>query len=116
MLHRESRQTATEWPGLEQLKILDSPEVVFLDHGEERRCDLAGGGQEIDFHRRSMVLQGGRPKLQILELGDWSVLGSDLRDVLDQSEMFLNSPRRLPIRFAEVVGTARLELGKDHPV
>ena len=83
ILHRESGQTATDWPGLEQLKVLDSPEAIFLNHGEERRRDLAGGGQEINLHRCSMVLQRGRPKLQILELGNWSILSSDLRDVLD---------------------------------
>ena len=40
-LHAESGQPVPRRPSLVNLEIFDSPEAVFLDHGEKRRSDLA---------------------------------------------------------------------------
>ncbi len=61
-----------------------------------------------------MILQRSRPELQLLELRKSAILGPDLGDILDKSEMLLNTPGSLAIRFIEVIGPARFELRENH--
>jgi len=58
-LNAEPRQPASERPGLKNLEVFDSPEVIFPDHCEERGCDLTAVAQEIDLNDRAMRFQRG---------------------------------------------------------